>query len=173
MITAEHLAELKLKGFVILREPEITKLIGLPEDYHFLNKEERLRDNGEKDLPEQLGLRFKITGEYLKNKYLIPQWPQTTYRKFIVWDGVDRDNQYWHTDAFEGMDVFFLYYFDDTFAESGGAIHFKWSGGVHVHQPKAGDLILVSNRRGFFHRADDSQIRRRVASFDFAIDGGI
>jgi hypothetical protein len=70
---------------------------------------------------------------------------------------------------FEGYDLFFLYYFDDTFTETGGAVQFKWKNGEASIQPKSGTLILVNNCRGFWHRAVSSNISRRVASFDFNV----
>jgi hypothetical protein len=163
--------DLHTKGFVILNEPDLYKLIDMDENYQLLNKEERLRDNGEKDMPADLSKRFKMAAQYLQFKYIEPSWPHSTFKKFIVWEGVDKDNQLWHTDLFEDLNLFFLFYFDDTFPETGGAINFKWGENTFKYQPKRGDLILVSNRRGFFHRADATSIRRRVASFDFQVEG--
>ena len=86
-----------------------------------------------------------------------------------MWDGVDKDNQGWHTDMFEDYDIFFLYYLDHTYKESGGAINFKWDGDrVASYQPIAGDLFMISNLRGFWHKADDTKIKRRVCSFDYS-----
>ncbi len=163
--------QLTTQGFVIFREPEIANLVQLAEDFQFLNREERLRDNGEKDLPTELNKRLTLAAQFLQEKYLTAYWPECIFRKFVIWEGVDKDNQYWHTDAFEDMDLFFLYYFDDTFAATGGGIHFRWNDKTFQHQPLRGDLILVSNQRGFFHRADDSKIKRRAASFDFFVNG--
>lgn len=161
------------KGFVILKEPEIISLINFPTNFKFINCEERLRDNGRLDLPADLSSRFEKVAQILRFKYLEPIWGHSEFRKFITWDGVDKDNQYWHTDVFEDMNLFFLYYFDDTFPETGGGIHFKYGDSIYSHQPKAGDLILVSNKRGFFHKADKTTIQRRVASFDFMVSGEI
>jgi len=161
------------KGFVILSEPNLLNLIAMDDNFQLLNKEERLRDNGAKDIPQELANRFNMAGNYLQYKYIEPIWPNSQYKKFIVWDGVDKDNQFWHTDVFEDMNIFFLFYFDDTHNETGGAINFKWGDQTYKHQPKKGDLILVSNKRGFFHRADSTSIRRRVASFDFQVNGEI
>jgi hypothetical protein len=163
--------EIYTKGFVILNEPDLYRLIGMDEDFQLLNKEERLRDNSEKDMPQDLAKRFKMAAQYLQYKYVEPVWPNSEYRKFVVWEGVDKDNQLWHTDLFEDLNLFFLFYFDDTHPETGGAIYFKWGENTFKFQPQRGDLILVSNRKGFFHRADASTIRRRVASFDFQVEG--
>jgi len=86
-----------------------------------------------------------------------------------VWDGVDKDNQGWHTDMFEGYDLFFLYYFDNTYLETGGAVQFKYGDCEESFQPIAGDLFLVNNGKKFWHKATPSSIQRRVASFDFNI----
>ena len=65
--------------------------------------------------------------------------------------------------------IFFLYYLDHTYKESGGAINFKWDGDcVASYQPIAGDLFMISNLRGFWHKADDTKIKRRVCSFDYS-----
>lgn len=155
------------KGFVKLHEPGGLDIINI-DMFRLLNVEERQRDNGEKDVPQELSRRLHTFGNYLYQKYILPEWPEATYNKFIVWEGVDKDNQGWHTDMFEEYDVFFLYYLDDTFEETGGSINFKWDG-EHTasFQPKAGDLFMVSNKRGFWHRAESSEITRRVASFDY------
>lgn len=159
------------KGFVRFNEPEGLDLIKIDE-FRLLNVEERSRDNGEKDVHPELTTRLNLFAYYLKEKYLDPKWPTCRYNKFIVWDGVDRDNQGWHTDAFEAYDYFFLYYFDDTFSDKGGSISFKWGGlnskeETATFQPRAGDLFMVSNQRGFWHKAGATKLKRRVASFDY------
>lgn len=155
------------KGFVKLSEPSGLDLIKIDE-FRLLNVEERQRDNGEKDVPIELTNRMNAFGQYLHFKYILPEWPNAQYNKFLVWDGVDKDNQGWHTDMFEDYDVFFLYYFDDSNHNTGGAINFKWDRDQTASfQPKAGDLFMVSNKRGFWHRADDTLVQRRVASFDY------
>jgi hypothetical protein len=160
-------------GFVKFHEPEALDLIKIDE-FKMINVEERTRDNGINDVSKELAKRLEIFAAYLKQKYIEPTWPGAKYNKFIVWDGVDKDNQGWHTDMFENYDVFFLYYMDDTRTETGGSINFKW--GVledreqtASFQPVAGDLFMVNNQRGFWHRADSTKITRRVASFDFTV----
>ena len=161
------------KGYVKLYEPDGLDLININQ-FKLINVEERTRDNGKKDVPTELANRLELFAQYLKFKYLVDTWPNTVYNKFIVWDGVDRDNQGWHTDMFENYDVFFLYYLDDTFTETGGNISFKW-GNLDSNeqeisfQPKAGDLFMVNNMRGFWHRAGSTTITRRVASFDYNV----
>ena len=163
-------SDIYTKGFVKFEEPDGLDLIKINE-FRLLNVEERQRDNGEKDVPEELTERLSTFGSFLKYKYLLDEWPNATFNKFLVWDGVDKDNQGWHTDMFEEYDLFFLYYFDDSKIETGGSINFKWNGDQTAsYQPKAGDLFMVSNKRGFWHRADDTSITRRVASFDFSTD---
>jgi hypothetical protein len=107
-------------------------------------------------------------------KYILPEWPNARYNKFLVWDGVDADNQGWHTDMFEGYDIFFLYYFDTQKPETGGSINFKWYNKDGAEEtahfyPQAGDLFMVNNCRGFWHRAGSTQITRRLASFDYSV----
>lgn len=165
------LEDVLIKGFVKLKEIDGLDLIKIGQ-FKLLNMEERGRDNGVKDVDPELASRLNIFALYLKEKYIDKLWPKSTYNKFIVWDGVDRDNQGWHTDSFESYDYFFLYYFDDTASETGGEVCFKWKDEngkecFETFQPKAGDLFLVSNLRGFWHKAGASKIQRRVASFDY------
>jgi hypothetical protein len=164
---------LEQKGFYKLYEPEGIDFVNL-EKYKLLNVEERNRDNGEHDLPEELSHKLSIFANYLKTKYIDSHWPENNFIKFTVWDGVDKDNQGWHTDMFEDYDVFFLYYYDDSEEKTGGAIQFKWKESdefkIYSHQPRSGDLFLVSNARGFWHRAESTTIQRRVMSFDFQVD---
>jgi hypothetical protein len=157
------------QGFVKLYEPEGLSIIQI-NNYKLLNTEERSRDNTLNDVSPELALRLQIFAQYLKTKYIDPEWPNAIYNKFIVWEGVDKDNQGWHTDMFENYDIFFLYYLDDTFSSSGGSINFKWNDNDTISfQPKAGDLFMVNNSRGFWHKAAPSTIKRRVASFDFTV----
>ena len=114
-------------------------------------------------------MRLNTFAQFLKAKYIDTNWDNAVYNKFIVWEGVDRDNQGWHTDMFEGYDLFFLYYLDNTKKETGGSIQFKWKDGEAYYYPRAGSLFLVNNCRGFWHRAESSSITRRVASFDFNV----
>lgn len=166
--------QIETKGYYRLNEPNGLDLININE-FRLLNTEERSRDNGTKDIDPQLSQRLTTFAFYLKEKYIDTHWPDAVYNKFIVWDGVDRDNQGWHTDMFEDYDIFFLYYLDDTAPETGGSINFKWgslTGNEETasYQPEAGDLFLVSNARGFWHRAESTSITRRVASFDFTTE---
>lgn len=165
--------QLEKKGFYQLSEVDGIKLINL-NNFRLLNVEERNRDNGEKDLPKELNHKLSVFSTYLKTKYIDPIWTNNKFLKFNVWDGVDKDNQGWHTDMFEDYDVFFLYYYDDSHEETGGAIQFKWKEDgefrVFSHQPKSGDLFLVSNARGFWHRAESTTVQRRVMSFDFQVN---
>ena len=134
-----------------------------------MNTEERARDNGKEDIDHLLANKLNLFGQYLHNSYILPEWPDAIYNKYLVWDGVDKDNQGWHTDMFEDYDVFFLYYLDHTYKESGCAINFKWDGDrTASYQPIAGDLFMISNIRGFWHKADDTKIKRRVCSFDYS-----
>lgn len=161
------------KGFVKFSEPGALDLINISE-FRLLNVEERSRDNGEKDVSPELTKRMSTFAQYLTMKYILPEWPNARYNKFLVWDGVDADNQGWHTDMFEGYDIFFLYYFDTQKPETGGSINFKWYNKDGTEEtahfyPQAGDLFMVNNCRGFWHRAGSTQITRRLASFDYSV----
>lgn len=160
------------KGFHVLYEPEGFDLIK-PDEFKLLNTEERSRDNGVKDVPKELSDRLTTLGTIFKTTYIDPIWPDAVYNKFIIWEGIDNDNKGWHTDMFEGYDVFFLYYLDDTHSETGGGIQFKWKEEnqekIETVQPKRGTLIMVNNCRGFWHKAISTTIKRRLASFDFTV----
>lgn len=167
--------QLEKIGYVQLdNEITLSELINL-DDLVLINTEERNRDNNKNDLPEEINVKLKLATAYIKEKYLDKYWENNSFYKYTVWQGVDKDNQGWHTDMFEGYDIFFLFYNDDTFEETGGSIQFKWKNEnnqfqTKSYQPKKGDLFLVSNSRGFWHRAESTTIRRRVISFDFLIN---
>ena len=158
--------EFKHKGYLHLREEKLLELINLDE-FRLLNTEERQRDNGEKDIDSALRQRLDIAAQFISHKYVLPSWPNAEYTYYNIWDGVDKDNQGWHTDFMEGYDLFFLYYFDDSHQETGGAISFKYGDIIDDFYPQAGDLFLVSNKRGYWHKAESTNITRRVASFNF------
>lgn len=158
--------DVKTKGYVKFYEPGISDLVALDE-HTLTNTEERQRDNGEKDIDPILHQRLTVVGSYLHTKYIKPTYPKAEYQYYNVWNGVDKDNQGWHTDFMEGYDLFFLYYFDTTKEETGGNISFRHDKGEDTFQPVKGDLFLVSNERGFWHKAGDTKIQRRVASFNF------
>ena len=163
-----NVADIYTKGYVKFYEPNGLDLIRI-NDHKLLNTEERARDNGKEDIDHLLANKLNLFGQYLHNSYILPEWPDAIYNKYLVWDGVDKDNQGWHTDMFEDYDVFFLYYLDHKYKESGGAINFKWDGDrTASYQPIAGDLFMISNIRGFWHKADDTKIKRRVCSFDYS-----
>ena len=147
----------KTKGYVKFYEPGISDLVSLDE--HTLTNK--------KDVDPFLHQRMTVVGSYLHTKYIKPTYPNSDYLYYNVWNGVDKDNQGWHTDFMEGYDLFFLYYFDTTKEETGGNISFRHDKGEDTFQPVKGDLFLVSNERGFWHKAGDTKIQRRVASFNF------
>ena len=158
--------DVKTKGYVKFYEPGISDLVALDE-HTLTNTEERQRDNGEKDIDPILHQRLTVIDSYSHTKYIKPTYPKAEYQYYNVWNGVDKDNQGWHTDFMDGYDLFFLYYFDTTKEETGGNISFRHDKGEDTFQPVKGDLFLVSNERGFWHKAGDTKIQRRVASFNF------
>lgn len=166
------ITQFSTKGFIKLHEPDGLDIININQ-FRLPNTEERLRDNTKNDVDPELTMRMDTFAYYLQTKYINPIWPNNTYNKFIAFEDVDKDNQGWHTDMFEKYDMFFLYYLDDTYESTGGSIHFKWktvaSEDTCSFQPKAGDLVLVNNSKGFWHRAESTKIQRRVVSFDFNI----
>lgn len=158
--------EFEQKGYYQFQEQELLELIQL-DQFKLLNTEERQRDNGERDVDPELNLRLETAAQFIAHKYVLPHWPNAEYTYYNVWDGVDKDNQGWHTDFMEGYDLFFLYYFDNTEKDTGGSISFKYGDSIDEYYPQAGDLFLVSNKRGFWHKAGSTELTRRVASFNF------
>lgn len=158
--------EFEHKGYYQFQEVDALGLININE-FKLLNNEERQRDNGKNDVDPELDSRMEMFARYLEEKYVLPNWPNAEYTYYNVWDGVDMDNQGWHTDFMEGYDIFFLYYFDDAKPESGGSISFRYGEQSDDYYPQAGDLFLVSNQRGFWHKAGATKIQRRVASVNF------
>lgn len=158
--------EFQKKGYYKLQEVEGIDFINL-DQFKLINVEERQRDNGKNDVDPALDTRVSTFARYLEEKYILSNWPKSQYLYYNIWDGVDKDNQGWHTDFMEGYDIFMLYYFDDCNPETGGSISFRYGKEVDEFYPKSGDLFLVSNKRGFWHKAGSTNIQRRVASFNF------
>lgn len=170
---SSFLEELMEKGFVKLSEPDGLSILNI-NNYKLINNEERARDNTKDDLHPDLVFRLNTFNSYIRMKYIDPQWPDNEFIKFLVWEGVDKDNQKWHTDSLSRYDIFFLYYLDDTFPETGGSISFRWGmkdgkTNEEVLQPKAGDLVIINNMRGFWHKASSTSIQRRIASFEYRV----
>jgi len=156
------------KGFVFLRDEDVAGLIDV-DSFKLKYNEEMLRDNSENDLPSNVKMQMDIVAEHLKTKYLEKMFDEVNFVKYILWEGVDADTATWHNDGFEGMNAFFLLYFDDQDEETGGEVAFKWGDKEESFYPKRGDLILLNQAAGFFHRADKAKIKRRQCSFDFVV----
>lgn len=164
----QWLKDFNEKGFVLLRDENAADLIDV-DSFELKYNEEMLRDNSENDLPSNVKKQMDIVAEHIKTKYLDRMFETANFIKYILWEGVDADTALWHNDGFEGMNAFFLLYFDNQTEESGGVVAFKWEGGEETFYPKRGDLILLNQAPGFFHRADKASITRRQASFDFVV----
>ena len=158
--------DINTKGYIKFTEKQGLDLIDI-NTVNIVHKEERLRDNGIKDIDKKVSERFNLFANFLDYKYIKPKWKKSEFQYWLVWEGVDKDNQGWHTDFMEGYDLFFLYYFDSMNSGTGGSINFKWGENTSQYYPTAGDLFLISNKRGFWHKAENSLIKRRVASFNF------
>ncbi len=153
------------KGFCLFKEPQLCDIIKI--DWPLVNTQERLRDNFEKDLPKEANKALLFVSNYLKATYVNQLYPGAIFKKYGVWEGVDSDSTHWHNDFFEGMNCFFLLYFDDMSPETGGAIHLKWPTGEETIYPKRGDCVFLNQSLQFFHRADKASIPRRISSFDY------
>jgi len=158
--------DIDIKGYIKFYEPKISELVDI-DQHKLLNTEERQRDNGKNDVDVFLDKKLTVVAKYLHEKYIKPIYSNSEYIYYNIWNGVDRDNQGWHTDFMEGYDLFFLYYFDISKPETGGQICFKYQDKEDEFYPKKGDLFLISNKRGFWHKAGKTSIQRRVASFNF------
>lgn len=161
----------KSKGYAKFEEKELSKMIDIDKvQFHF--HEERLRDNFKDNLPKDVMMQMETAKVYLTEKYINPYFNKSEFMNYVVWEGVDADSSLWHNDGFEGGNVFFLFYFDDQFPETGGEVQFKWpgEGNIDTYYPKKGDLMLLNQAPGFFHRASKSKIQRRLASFTYYIE---
>lgn len=153
------------KGFAIFEETQLCDFIG--DHFDLPNRQERLRDNFAKDLTPEIAARMHTASMFLREKYVSHLFPDNEFKKFGLWEGVDMDSTQWHNDFFEGMNCFFLLYFNDMCEETGGSIEFRWPGGEETHYPKRGMCVLLNQQIDFFHRATKATIDRYLASFDF------
>jgi hypothetical protein len=158
------------KGYAKFTEIDLADMIDIDKvvfHYH----EERLRDNFKDNLPAEVVDQVELAKTYLTNKYIDPVFPNSEFMNYVIWEGVDADSGIWHNDGFEGGNVFFLFYFDDQFPESDGEVQFKWpgEGNIDTYYPKKGDLMILNQSPGFFHRASKSKITRRLASFTYYV----
>ena len=74
--------DIHTKGYVKLREAEGLALIGA-DNFKLLNTEERARDNGEQDVDPLLATKLDMFGQYLYNKYILPEWPKAVFMVLI------------------------------------------------------------------------------------------
>lgn len=167
-MTTEWMNDFNTKGYAQFSEPELADLIDV-NGFEMEYTEEMLRDNGREDLPAVIAKQLDTVAYLLRTKYVDAAFPKNDFVKYIIWEGVDADSALWHTDCFEGMNCFFLLYFDDMAEETGGAVHFKWADGEQTFYPKRGDCFFLNQSPGFFHRAEKATIPRRQASFDFLV----
>lgn len=158
------------KGYAYFREEELAKMIDI-DDVEFHYHEERLRDNFRDNLPEEVVTQMEMARTYLTQKYIDPTFKDNEFMNYVIWEGVDADSGIWHNDGFEGGNVFFLFYFDDQHPATGGEVQFKWpgEGNIDTYYPKKGDLMLLNQTPGFFHRASKSTIPRRLASWTYLV----
>lgn len=169
-MTPNWMNDFLTKGYARFSEPDLADLIDV-DNFKMAYTKEMLRDNGREDLPTHVIKQLDTAAFALKEKYVDKAFPENDFVKFIIWEGVDADSALWHTDCFEGMNAFFLLYFDDMKEETGGAVHFKHGDTEETFYPKRGDLFFLNQSPGFFHRAEKATIPRRQASFDFMVSG--
>ena len=169
IMVEQWLKDFNEKGFVLFRDEALADMIDV-DSFTLKYNEEMLRDNSKGDLPEHVAHQMDIVSQYLKHEYLSRMFDKADFVKYILWEGVDADTAAWHNDGFEGMNAFFLLYFDDQDEETGGVVEFKWKDGEESFYPKRGDLILLNQQSGFFHRAEKATIKRRQCSFDYKVN---
>jgi len=170
----EWIDTFKKKGYAKFEEVELANLVDINK-VEFQFHEERLRDNFKDQLPKEVVEQMELLKTYITHKYIEPLAGENDYEfmNYVIAEGVDADSGIWHNDGFEGGNVFFLFYFDDQSSETGGEIQFKWpgEGNIDTYYPKKGDLMLLNQAPGFFHRASKSQINRRLASITYYVQG--
>ena len=163
------LQDFKEKGFVKFHDEDLASIVDI-DGFEMKYTEEMLRDNNAFDLPENINKQLELMAISLKSNYVDEMFDESEFTKYILWEGVDVDSAAWHNDGFEGMDAFFLVYFDNMKEETGGAVHFKRGDIEKTVYPQRGDIILVNQAQGYFHRAEQATIKRRQASFDFVLN---
>ncbi len=156
-------------GFQLFRRPELIR--GLPLDSIIWQKENTLNgDNHPVNLLPEIDQHLSLIQTIIYSDYLAATHADVVFsNKRRMWEGVNLDATYWHNDGDEGPQLFFLLYYDDTYPDKGGSIHFSNQQREWQIQPKAGDLIAVNCHRFFFHRAEKSKTRRIVSSFPFYV----
>lgn len=169
-MTEQWINDFYTKGYAKFSEPDLVKMISV-EDVDFVYHEERLRDNFRDGFPPHVVQQMDLANAYLTEKYIDKLSQDHEFMNYVIWEGVDKDSGLWHNDGFEGGNVFFLFYFDQQFPESGGEIQFKWpgEGNIDTYYPKPGDLMLLNQSSGFFHRASKSKIQRRLCSWTYHV----
>jgi len=163
----DWVTELHTKGFTRFFRPDLVDLVD--GDFLLVHTEEMLRDNFKEDLPSHVNAQLTIIANVLQMDYMNQGFDHNQFVKYIFWEGVDADSGAWHNDGFEGMNYFFLLYFDNMAESTGGAVHFKYGQNEETFFPQRGDLFLLNQNSGFFHRAEKASITRRQASFDFLV----
>lgn len=168
-MTIDWVNDFRTKGYAKFSEPELASMVDIDKvvfHYH----EERLRDNFKDNLPTDVVAQMERVKAYITQKYIDVGFTDYEFMNYVIAEGVDADSGIWHNDGFEGGSAFFLFYFDDQFEETDGEIEFRWPQGGHAkYYPKKGDLILLNQTPGFFHRASKSKITRRLASITYNI----
>ena len=164
----DWLEDFNTKGFVVFQSKPLVNLIDI-DGFSMKYEGEMLRDNNAEDLPELINRQLEMAAVILQEDFINEMFEESEFIKYIVWEGVDADSAAWHNDGFEGMNAFFLIYFDDMSEETGGAVHFKRGEIENTVYPKRGDLILLNQAQGYFHRAEKATIPRRQASFDYMV----
>jgi hypothetical protein len=169
-MTTDWINDFRTKGYAKFSEIDLANMVDIDKvvfHYH----EERLRDNFKDNLPVEVVKQMELVKVYLTQKYIDAAFKNYEFMNYVVAEGVDADSSIWHNDGFEGGSVFFLFYFDDQHEETAGEVEFRWPNGGHAkYYPKKGDLILLNQTPGFFHRASKSKIPRRLSSFTYNVE---
>jgi hypothetical protein len=168
-MTQDWIKDFYTKGYAHFYEPELASMINV-DDVDFVYHQERLRDNFRDGFSKQVVQQMDLATAYLTEKYIDKISNDYEFMNYVIWEGTDADSSLWHNDGFEGGNVFFLMYFDDQKEESGGEVQFKWpGGGPDTYYPRKGDVMILNQTSGFFHRASKSGITRRNSSFTFNV----
>lgn len=101
---------------------------------------------------------------------MFPKWELIEFGEMFEVQESDRITE-WHNDAKFGMNITFLYYMSDMYAETGGSISIRNGTNETKIYPTNGTLILMSQKPHVEHKAEFSTIRRHMFNIDFFVEG--
>lgn len=141
-------------GYVFSARAELNGTVSFPPAHKWIHEE---KDFSWAEPDPALGAVFDI----FEATFISRLFSQFTREKMWYCDGVEIISREWHTDLLEKIDISALIYLSDQTPETGGFIAVRDSNNTgFLMYPKIGDVILLSHKPGFEHRAEPSLVRR-------------